>query len=237
LISHVLCPYVQRAVIALTEKRVPFERIDVDLANKPQWFTAISPLGKTPVLKVDGSTIFESAVILEYLEDTQPLPLHPPDPLRRAEHRLWIEFGSAVLNDIAGFYGAADETPFIQKARALTDKFERLEARLEVRHGGGPYFDGERFSLVDAVFGPVFRYFDVFDRIGEFGILAGKPNTLAYRQALSVRPSVRAAVASDYISRLWTFLQARKSHLSRIMAVAGADSAAAIPPKLAMKAY
>jgi glutathione S-transferase len=140
------------------------------------------------------------------------------------------------------------ETPFIQKARALTDKFERLEARLEVRHGGGPYFDGERFSLVDAVFGPVFRYFDVFDRIGEFGILAGKPNTLAYRQALSVRPSVRAAVASDYNSRLWTFLQARKSHLSRIMAVvsetrlgatntAGADSAAAIPPKLAMKAY
>lgn len=159
-------------------------------------------------------------MILEYLEDTQPLPLHPSDPLHRAEHRSWIEFGSAVLNDIAGFYGAVDETLFMQKARALTDKFKRLEARLELRFASGPYFDG-RFSLVDAVFGPIFRYFDVFDRIGEFGILSGKPKALAYRQALSARPSVRAAVAADYDSRLWTFLQARKSHLSRIMAMAG----------------
>ena len=47
LISHKLCPDVQRAVIALTEKGVPFERIDIDLANKPEWFLAISPLGKT----------------------------------------------------------------------------------------------------------------------------------------------------------------------------------------------
>jgi len=150
------------------------------------------------------------------------------DPLHRAEHRSWIEFGSAVLNDIAGFYGAVDEALFIQKARAQTGKFERLEARL----GTGPYFDGERFSLVDAVFGPVFRYFDVFDRIGEFGILVGKPKVLAYRQSLSVRPSVRAAVASDYISRLWMFLRARNSHLSRIMAEAGAHGAAAVPASL-----
>ena len=71
LISHKLCPYVQRAVIALTEKGVPFERIDIDLANKPDWFLKISPLGKTPVLVVGDKAIFESAVILEYLEETQ----------------------------------------------------------------------------------------------------------------------------------------------------------------------
>src|SRR5436190_19580491 len=52
LISHTLCPYAQRAVISLTEKGVPFERVDVDLSNKPEWFKAISPLGKTPVLLV-----------------------------------------------------------------------------------------------------------------------------------------------------------------------------------------
>jgi glutathione S-transferase len=67
LISHQLCPYVQRAVIALTEKGTAFERIDIDLANKPDWFLAISPLGKTPVLQVSETPIFESAVILEYL--------------------------------------------------------------------------------------------------------------------------------------------------------------------------
>src|SRR4249919_3082569 len=126
LISHKLCPYVQRAVIALAEKGVPFERIDIDLANKPAWFLAISPLGKTPVLQVGEAAIFESAVILEYLEETQPKPLHPADPLVRAEHRGWIEFGSAVLNDIAGFYAAKDDASFKAKAAQLTEKFARL---------------------------------------------------------------------------------------------------------------
>src|SRR6201996_9706173 len=97
LVSHKLCPYVQRAVIALTEKGVAFERIDIDLADKPEWFLKLSPLGKTPVLLVGDHAIFESAVILEYLEETEPRPLHPADPLQRAEHRAWIELGSAVL--------------------------------------------------------------------------------------------------------------------------------------------
>ena len=88
LISHELCPFVQRAAIALTEKGVAFERINVDLANKPDWFLAISPLGKVPLLKVGDAVIFESAVILEYLEETQPSPLHPADALQRAEHRV-----------------------------------------------------------------------------------------------------------------------------------------------------
>ena len=123
LISHKLCPYVQRAVIALTEKAVPFERIDIDLADKPEWFVAISPLGKTPVLQVGAVPIFESAVILEYLEETEPHPLHPADPLSRAEHRAWIEFGSAVLNDIAGFYSVADETAFKAKVAQLEGRF------------------------------------------------------------------------------------------------------------------
>src|SRR3954468_16916064 len=158
LISHKLCPYVQRAAIALAEKRVPFERVDIDLANKPEWFLAISPLGKTPVLQVDGTAIFESAAILEYLEETRQNPLHPRDPLRRAEHRGWIEFGSAVLSDIAGFYAAPDEATFVAKRAQLEARFARLEARV----AASPWFDGDEFSLVDAVFGPVFRYFDVF---------------------------------------------------------------------------
>ena len=52
LVSHHLCPYVQRAAIALLEKGVPFERVMVDLSDKPAWFSAISPLGKVPLLQV-----------------------------------------------------------------------------------------------------------------------------------------------------------------------------------------
>jgi len=213
LISHHLCPYVQRAVISLTEKAVSFERIDVDLSNKPDWFKAISPLGKTPTLKVGEHAIFESAVILEYLEETQPHPLHPSDPLTRAEHRSWIEFGSSVLNGIWGLYSAPDAAGFDGKAKALACKFAQLEQRLL----DGPYFDGPRFSLVDAAFGPVFRYFDVFDRIGDFGVLAEKPKVNAWRTVLAARPSVQNAVARDYERRLWVFLEARKSYMSLLM--------------------
>jgi glutathione S-transferase len=213
LISHELCPYVQRAAIALEEKGVAFERIDVDLANKPDWFLAISPLGKVPLLKVGESVIFESAIILEYLEETQPNPLHPADPLKRADHRAWMEFGSTMLTDIWNFYTATDETAFQARLKSLAEKFERLEQRL----GDGPYFDGARFSLVDAVFGPVFRYFDTFDRIADFGTLAGKPRIAAWRRALMRRPSVARAVKADFPERLRAFLQSRNSRLSALM--------------------
>src|SRR5262249_2204096 len=159
------------------------------------------PLGKTPVLQVGDTAIFESAVILEYLEETQPKPLHPVDPLRRAEHRGWIEFGSAVLSDIAGLYSAPDEAAFKAKAVQLEVRFGRLEARL----AAAPWFDGEHFSLVDAVFGPVFRYFDVFDEIGEFGILGGKPKLARWRTSLAARPSVKAAVSAEYPALLRDF--------------------------------
>jgi len=213
LVSHHLCPYVQRAVIALSEKKVPFERIYVDLANKPDWFVALSPLGKVPVLKIGAERIFESNVILEFLEDTQPNPLHPDDPVERARHRAWIEFGSAILNDIAGFYRAPDGEGLASKAALLGEKFGRLEAEL----GDGPWFAGARFSLVDTVYGPVFRYFDVFDRIGDFGILDGKPRLADWRAALAERPSVRDAVTPDYPARLAAFLAARGSHLSSLI--------------------
>ncbi|MGA7997405.1 MAG: glutathione S-transferase family protein [Bradyrhizobium sp.] len=218
LISHKLCPYVQRAVIALAEKGGPFERVDIDLANKPDWFLALSPLGKTPVLLVGDVPIFESAVILEYLEETQPRPLHPADPLRRAEHRGWIEFGSAVLSDIAGFYAAPDQATFDAKTSQLEQRFAWLEARV----AAAPWFDGENFSLVDAVFGPVFRYFDVFDEIADFGILADKSKLARWRQALAARPSVRAAVSADYPALLRAFIERRNSWLSGLQARAAA---------------
>ncbi|WP_192245476.1 glutathione S-transferase family protein [Mesorhizobium silamurunense] len=220
LVSHHLCPYVQRAAIALAEKGVLFERVDVDLADKPDWFKAISPLGKVPLLRVrrDGAeeVIFESAVILEFLEETEANPLHPADPLMRARHRAWIEFGSAILNAIGRFYSAADEAAFFKESNGLSEMFGRVEAELSARQGG-PWFAGDRFSLVDAVYGPIFRYFDTFDRIVDFGILEGKPLVQAWRKALSERQSVKEAVTPGYPLRLHAFLRAKASYLSQMI--------------------
>ena len=210
LISHPLCPYVQRAVIALTEKDIPFQRIDIDLANKPDWFLALSPLGKTPVLQVDEDVLFESNVILEYLEDILVHPLHPEDALLRARHRSMIEFSSAVLNDIAGLYNAKSEELFEEKRQALRKKFIWLEETLEHQ----PWFGGESFSLVDVVFGPVFRYFDTMDQITSLNLFDNLPKTQKWRIALSQRDSIQQAVSADYPQRLRHFLQQRPSYLA-----------------------
>lgn len=216
LVSHALCPYVQRAAIVLAEKGVPFERRDIDLANKPDWFLKVSPLGKTPVLLVGEEPIFESAVICEYLEETALPRLHPANALQRAQHRSWMEFGSALLNAIGAFYNAADETTLVARAADIHARLVRLEAAL----GDGPYFAGRSFSLVDAVFGPAFRYFDVFDAIDDFGFWHDLPKVQRWRSALTSRPSVAAAAHQDYPEQLHQFLLARRSALSQRMAPA-----------------
>jgi glutathione S-transferase len=213
LISHDLCPYVQRAVIALTEKGVPFDRIYVDLANKPDWFVAVSPLGKVPLLKIGDDVIFESAVILEYLEETQPNALYPFDPLLRAQHRAMIEFGSAVLSDIWGLEIAPTRDVAAAKTEALHQKF----ARLERDFGNGPWFAGETFGLVDAAFGPVFRYFDLFDRLFDHKIFTDRPKVTAWRAALAERPSIRQAVVADYASRLERFVAKQNGYLAALL--------------------
>lgn len=219
LISHKLCPYVQRAAIVMAEKCISFERQDIDLAHKPDWFLKVSPLGKTPVLRVDGEAIFESAVICEYLDETAAPRLHPEGALQRARHRSWMEFGSAILNTIGAFYSAPSEDALAARAAELRAKFRQVEAAM----GSGPYFAGEQFSMVDAVFGPVFRYFDVFDEIGDFGdfgVFADTPKVKAWRRALAQRESVRNAVRPDYPELLRAFLRQRESALSRRITVA-----------------
>ena len=229
LVSHHLCPYVQRAAISLAEKRVPFERVTIDLADKPDWFKAISPLGKVPLLILQSNgaetVIFESAVILEFLEETQANTLHPADAYARARHRAWIEFGSATLNAIGRFYSASTEAAFLTESSALSAMFDRIED--ELADQAGPWFNGERFCLVDAVYGPVFRYLDAFDRIDSFGLLDGKPLVQAWRKALSERASIKAAVAPDYPQRLRQFLRAKKSFLSTLIRP---DDLASSPP-------
>jgi glutathione S-transferase len=219
LISHKLCPYVQRAAIALAEKGVPFERIDIDLANKPGWFLAISPLGKVPLLQVTTdkgeAVLFESNVICEYIDEAFGGPkLHPQDALERAQHRAWTEFGSSILTELWGLETTTDSAVFETKRAAVAAKFARVETAL----GAGPYFAGVAFSLVDAVFAPIFRYFDVFDRLSDLRIFADTPKLRAWRTQLALRPSVRSAVPSDYPELLYAFLVRYDAHLLKLAA-------------------
>jgi glutathione S-transferase len=221
LISFKLCPYVQRAAIVLAEKGIAFERVDIDLDNKPDWFLQLSPLGKVPVLVVDTDgrqeVLFESAVIAEYLDETLSPRLHPADPLERARHRGWIEFASATLADLYRFY-TGDRATFEAAARAVDQKLARLEAAL----GDGPFFAGERFGLVDAAFAPIFREFAAFDAFVDHRFLDGRPRLAAWAGALAEKPSVIGAVSADFTPALIDYIATRRGHMAQLRAPARA---------------
>ena len=91
--SSARCPYAQRTRMLMIEKEIPFELTEVDLRNKPDWFLAVSPYGKVPVIVDDGQTIYESAIINEYLDEKYiSIPMMPEEPVERAKARIWMDY-------------------------------------------------------------------------------------------------------------------------------------------------
>lgn len=216
LISFKLCPYVQRSVITLIHKDVPYRITHIDVADPPPWFLDISPFGKVPVLRVDDRTvIFESAVINEFIDETTPGRLHPEDPLQRALNRSWIEFGSGCIGDLIKLASTADEDAFEDTRYDLAEKFERLEQVL----GNGPFFNGHRLSLVDAAFAPLFMRLEILNRYVPAYDRSAFPRTAAWSDALRGLPETRESVVPEFEDLYRAALRRRSGFLeSRIPA-------------------
>jgi glutathione S-transferase len=210
LISHKLCPYVQRAVIALEELNIDYQRVDIDLDSPPDWFLKLSPLGKVPLLLVDNETLlFESAVIAEYVNERGAGGLLASEALPRARQRAWIEFASVTLDNIGALYSASGNTSFERVADQLDVKWQQLEDALP----DSRYFAGEDFTLVDAAFAPVFRYIDLFEQLADRDFLVNFKRIGEWRRQLARRESVVKAVARDYPTLLLEFIGKRNSWL------------------------
>src|SRR5512135_2479728 len=188
LVSFKICPFVQRSVITLRYKDVPFTLTHIDLDHPPAWFKEISPFGKVPLLKVgDRAVLFESAVINEYLDETTPNRLQPEDPLQRALNRAWIEFASACLVDLYQLTVAVDEAKFEENRQALQGKLRRLEQSLKP----APYFNGDRFSLADAAFAPLLMRLELINQLLPVYEPAEFPRLEAWGDALMALPAVK----------------------------------------------
>jgi glutathione S-transferase len=210
LISHNLCPYVQRAAIALEELGIEYRRVDVDLDIPPDWFIRLSPLGKVPLLRIDADALlFESAVIAEYVNELGGGELLASDLLQRARQRAWIEFASATLDNIGALYSVQGAAKFEQTASQLDSKWQQLETALP----DSGYFSGKPFSLVDAAFAPVFRYIDLFEQMVDRDIVGNHPRINQWRGLLGRRESVIRVVQSDYPTLLLEFIAKRHSWL------------------------
>ena len=164
----------------------------------------------------DGeAALFESNVICEYIEDTQGgAKLHPQDPLAACAASRLDGVRLHYSGELWGLETTGDPAIFESKRKAVAAKFAQVEKTL----GAGPFFAGKDFSLVDAVFAPIFRYFDVFDELIDLSVFADTPKVRAWRTELAKRPSVRTAVGADYPQLLHAFLVRHDAHMLKLAA-------------------
>lgn len=214
LISFDLCPFVQRSVITLFEKGMDFKITYIDLANRPDWFMKISPFGKVPILRVGDAVIFESAVINEYIDEISPPALHPSDPLQRAINRAWIEFGSGMLVSQYGMMTATDKAGFDAKCHEVREKLAQIESQLS---SAGAFFNGEKFSLVDAAIAPLLMRLNILEQHIPAVKFITSPRLAIWRDAILSRPSVQKSVIQEFPDKLLQYLRHANTHIASLI--------------------
>jgi glutathione S-transferase len=206
LVSHTLCPYVHRAAAMMHEKGVPFERRYIDLKAKPDWFLAISPRGKVPVLLVDGQPLFESQAIIEFIEETHPPSLLGSDPFERARQRAWVE----LANDLSNAQYRLFIAPSPEEQAAAGESLVAITRRYEEALVAG-VIAPEGFGLAHlALASSALRFAAVEKELG-VRVLSGEPRFEALVRRLAERPSIADTVPDDYAGLFIGKLIERKS--------------------------
>jgi len=201
----------QRTRVVLLEKGIDFTATEIDLQNKPDWFTQVSRYGKVPAIKHGDVEIFESTIINEYLEEVFPEPpLLPSAPGAKAIARIWIDYANTRLVPAFNKLLRGKDTAEQEQGRR-----EFLEALLYVEQegisklsGNGPYWLGEKFSLVDISFYPWFERLPVLEHFRNFTLPTETPRLQEWWNVVRDRESIKAVEnpVSYYIERFTKFL-------------------------------
>ena len=214
LVSFNVCPYVQRSVITLIHKGCDYKITFIDLSNPPDWFLQISPLGKVPVLKVDGKEVlFESAVINEFIDDVTPGSLKPTDPLTLAKNRAWIEYGGSCLVDL---YMIADHKTEEEMRTQMCEAIIHLQ-RVEDVLCSTTYFNGDEFALIDAAYAPLLIRLDFLNQRLDFVDWEKFSKLNNWKENLLALDSVQKSNIDDFELHYINKLKAQNGYLSSIL--------------------
>ncbi|HEX7872897.1 MAG TPA: glutathione S-transferase family protein [Sphingobium sp.] len=198
LISFKACPWVQRAAIVLREKGIDFEFVHIESGNRPDWFKAISPHGKVPVLQIDERTaLFESNAIAEYLDESIEPRLHPADPVVRAINRAWADYIPTFSAALSAFSGATNSEDHGAARTALSVIFGRLEEAL-LRQGNDPFFNGDYYALVDAGYAPFLQRYLIVAELSGDHLIEEFPHLRQWAHALVERATTHSFPPAEF---------------------------------------
>lgn len=172
LYSGWFCPFVQRIWLALEEKSLPYTYIEVNPYHKPASLLTLNPRGLVPTLEYDGKPLYESSVLVEFLEDAYPecgVRLFPGDAYARARSRIWIDFvGSRIVGGYHRFLQHQGEDGLSAKRDEFLGYLEEYTKAMDPE---GPFFNGKHFGAVDVALAPWAVRLWVFDHFkGGLGI-------------------------------------------------------------------
>ena len=207
IISSSTCPFAQRTRMVLLEKKIQFTLTEIDLDNKPDWFTEISPYGKVPVVRHGKTVIFESAIINEYIEEVFPdRPLLPDTPEGRAQARIWIDFANVRFTpQIYKLLLAQDSGRQLEHAQKLTQALLMMEYEGLSNRSLGPYWLGENVSLVDFTFYPHLQRFSALKYYRKFEIPKECKLLKDWMEIIENNKSVQAMqIAENILIRNWS---------------------------------
>ena len=210
-----MCPFAYRVRLALAEKAIAHESQTIDLLNIPEWYYAISPTGKVPLLKRGDDIVWESNIINEYLEDAYPdIPLLPEYPLARAHARLWIDYCNTMFQpNYCGLVFEQDKSKHEDIRVILYDSLKHIDEGL-AKTAPGPFWLGEKISLVDLSYYPFFEHAPVLSYYRRFTIPAEHKHIHRWLAAMRERPSVKTNRRDDefYIEAYRPFVEGEVEH-------------------------
>jgi glutathione S-transferase len=166
LIASPTSPYARKVRIALAEKKIEFTLVDDSPWSPDSTVPALNPLGKVPVLVLDdGATLFDSRVIVEYLDTVSPVSRLIPEPSRqRIAVKRWEALADGVCDAAVAIILERKRPARQQSADAIRwqrQKVERGVAEFARELGDKPWCSGDSYSLADIAVGCALGYLDL----------------------------------------------------------------------------
>ena len=183
--------YSQRARLVLAEKGVAVDIIDVEPGNLPEDLAGLNPYNSLPTLVDRDLVLYESTVIMEYLDERFPHPpLLPVYPVARAESRLFVH---RIQKDWCGYVdnivaGRSKDTVIERSRKELKESLMAIAPVFSAK----PYFMSDEFTLVDCCVAPILWRLPVLG--GELPPKHGKP-ILDYMERIFQRDAFQASLS------------------------------------------
>ncbi|XP_047121208.1 pyrimidodiazepine synthase-like isoform X1 [Schistocerca piceifrons] len=196
LYSMLFCPYAQRPRLVLAAKGISYDEVDINLQNKPEWYSSVHPEAKVPALEVGrGRVVIESLDIAEYLDSKFPEPpLWPADPEIKARHKLLLDQFEKVYMPYVQCMRATEPQTVMEVVPTVAAAMRPFED--ELAENGHKFFGGDRPGMLDYMIWPWAERCEAIRAMypqlkfptEEF------PQLLAWGEAMKEDPAVRASI-------------------------------------------